>query len=320
MKSRILLRAAALCAALLAIAGCGPGDDGAPPSKTVSVAYVPAGYYAPLVIAAAKGMFERRGYTFELKRFNDNSLMINTFINGQLDLTAQSSFTMFDIEAKRPGHFSFVYGQLANSYFFIAPSSGEINSIGDLKGKKIGTWQSPTAVAYVRLLTLRSGLSESDFEIVRFPVSDVAAALQNKLIDAAFTFDVQCEYLVQGGAYKYVERDAIRAFQNDRNVQFALFNGGGIVNRHLIEREPEKLQAIKDVMREAIAYIENDPVGARTLLAERLNVTLKDYSRIPLDDFQMPNESLRQSAADTAQLLVRSGVVSQAIDTRRLLP
>ena len=285
-------------------------------NKVISAAYVPAGFYAPIVIANENGYFTDLGYELELKRYNNNSLMINSFINGSLDLTAQSSFTMFPVEEQNPGRFKFVYGQYANSYFFIAPVDSGIKSLRDLKGKTIGAWQSPTAVAYVDLMLAKSGLTKEDYSVERFAVSDVAANLTSGVVDAVFVFDFQAASLQEKSGYVIIEANAQKELLS--NVGIKPFNGGAMISTKVLQSDPMKSEAIQLALSKAIEFIDENPIESREIIASLLGVEINDLSSVQLDYFTMPNSTLIKSAESTYLLLSDSGIVKGDRNIRTL--
>ena len=283
-------------------AGCGKQE-----TKTIRAAYVPAGFYAPILLAESRGYFKDEGYEIQLARYNNNALMINAFINGAVDLTAQSALTMLPVEEENPGTFKFIYGQLANSYFFVVPAASDINSIEDLSGKVIGTWQSPTAVAYIDLVLADNKVSKSDVNIQRFAVSDVAASLENNNVDAVFTFDFQAAFLEQSGKFRILAPDSLKELLEGES---APFNGGGLVNTKLIQEDPQKIAAIEHAISRALDDIKNHPVEARVELAEILKISIDNPGAVRLDQFSLPDDSMVLSAEKTYELLVSQKIAS----------
>lgn len=315
-----------VCPTLLWISGCGATGDSSggrsPDLETVRAAYVPAGYYLPFVVAKEQGLFEKRGYKIELQRYQDNAHMINLFLNGHLDVTAQSSFTMFPTELDHPGLLRFVYGQYANSYYFMVPSQSQFTSLADLNGATIGTWKSPTAVNYIKLLLGRAGLAENKhYTIQRFGATEWPAALENGVVDVVFGFDVLLARLALTNNYRYLAPDALEGLLSGTMV----FNGGAFVSAKLTERNPDKARAIQEALLEAIEIIRTDReltarIAADTLLPDGLSreQRLAIARAARFDVFTTADTDLIESARRTLDLLFEHGVVSERFDVSDL--
>ena len=46
----------------------------------ITAAYVPAGFYAPILVAEELGLFQEEGYKLDLQRYNNNSLLVTSFV------------------------------------------------------------------------------------------------------------------------------------------------------------------------------------------------------------------------------------------------
>lgn len=286
---------------MFSVASCGRSSG----DREITAAFVPAGFYAPLVVAEHEGFFDDEGYDLTLERYNNNSLMINAFLNNALDLTAQSAFTLFPIAAENDHPFQFVYGQYLGSYFFVVAEDSSINSLGDLRGATVGTWQSPTAVAYINILLAEGGLRPDQYEIRRFGAADVAGALSSGSVDAIFAFEFQTESLVQEGGYRYVAPEV-----GSELVQGAApFNGGAVISKELVRQDPNKAAAISRALGRAVDFIRSHPDETREILADRLGVDLRNLHQVPLDEFARPNGPMIDRAESTAALMREYGLL-----------
>lgn len=328
-----------LLIALFLVVGCGKRADAPKPVQAnnpsqpkqfevVRSAFVSAGYYLPFIVVKHERLLEKRGYTIELTKYQDNTHMVNLFLNGNLDVTAQSSFTMFPTEADHPGIAKFIYGQYAGSYFFMVPSGSPIRALADLRGKTIGTWKSPTAVNYIRILLKSAGMQmeeegkeRGDYKVQRFGATEWPAALENGVVPAVYGFDVLLARLAITGKYRYVAADSIEKMLNGQKV----FNGGAFVSAKLIAENPKKARAIREALLEAIKIIQTDPeltarIAAEDLLPAEapLDERLKIARASHFDTFALPDEALMKSAEQTLQLLVDDGIVPKRLNVRDL--
>ena len=283
--------------------------------KTVRAAFVPAGYYLPFLVAKDQRLFEEQGYRLELTRYNDNTQMISQFVNGHLDVAAQSAFTMFPTASRHPGVLRFVYGQYARSYAFVVPAESRYVRLHDLSGATIGTWKSPTAEAFIRILLRQRGLSEGDdYTIQRFGATEWAPALQNAVVPVVFGFDAPMAALVASGEFRYLEPEAVPAL-----LDSGVFNGGGFIASKLDETDPAKAAVIRSVLAEAVRIINDEPARARRILARSLGVSQSVAESTMLDDFTPLDSAALTSARQTLQLLTESGIVTSAVDLDAML-
>jgi len=289
---------------IVAPTGCSKRDTSPKESKVVHAAYVPAAYYLPFLVVESDKLLSKRGYTMDLVPFNDNSHMINLFLNGHIDVTAQSSLTMFPVEAKNGGLFKFIAAQYNYSCFFVVAKDSPISTLADLKGKKVATWKSPTATALIGMLLRRQQLTigdSGDVVVVPYGANDVAMAVENGQVDAAFIFDAPAAKLVTSGKFRYVDEHAIEHLFQD-NQRF--FNGGPIVYTKVITDEPKKAQAIQEAFVEAVEIIRTKPEHVNRILSEKLDLPLSVVSAMNRDDYVWIDPEVIK-AADQLQAMLQ---------------
>jgi ABC-type nitrate/sulfonate/bicarbonate transport system substrate-binding protein len=281
----------------------------------VRAAYVPAGYYLPFLVMESEGLLEKRGYALRLTKFMDNAEMVSLLLNDQLDITAQSSITIFPIEADNPGLIKFIYGQYLHSYYFVVNSRSQIKTLSDLRNMKfkIGTWKSPTADTLIRLVFNRAGFNENDYEIKKYNATDWPAMLENGLVDIAFGFDTGVARLIENGAYRVVEKDALRNL-----LEGELFNGGGFIRSKLLTTNPQKAEIIRQALYEAIKIIKENPERIRAIVIEKLKAPERITDLVSFDDFQYLNENLYDAAEKTYSMLKNSGILMSKINIRAM--
>lgn len=299
--------------------GC--ADNKTNDSKVVSAAYVPAGYYLPFLIVEHDNLLHKRGYSMELKRYENNSIMISNFLNGNLDVTAQSSLTMFPVEAENPGYFKFIYGQYNMSYSFIVEEDSGINKLTDLKDKVIGTWTSPTADACIRIVLSKYNLEPEEYEIRPFGASLVASQLQNNNVNAVFLFDAFAEALVQSGPYKYLSKSSMKdvikvSISKNKKKIVQVFNGGAFINTRLIQENPRKALAIRDALIEAVLIINKEPERVKKILAEKLNISDSAALSAAYDLFHIPDNHTIESARHTVNLIQQEMLMPKESDVQ----
>jgi len=271
------------------------------------VGVVPSAYYLPIFVAKEKGFFEQNGFNAEVVIFNNNSDMLNAFLRGDVDTTAQSGGSLFPLEATSPGKFKFIYGQNNLSYSFVVRNDSSIKSLNDLKGKRIGTWPSPTAKVFVKLV-LKKYFDPREVEIVPLDFKLLNQALEQKQVDAVFNTDIFTETGIQNGISKYLVKYPMRD-----EVINPTFNGGGIVSSELIKSNPQKAERIKKSFEQAIEYIRQNPEEARKIILKFVSVDEKIALTAPLDDYLKVNEINIDKAQELADILYGEKLMDKAI-------
>ncbi len=313
-RSRSFLSVITLLLLSVMFFSCSKGcSRNGPTNETiVTAAYVPAGYYLPFLVMESEGLLEKRGYSLQLQRFQDNAEMVSLLLNDQLDVTAQSSLTMFPIEADNPGLVKFVYGQYLRSYYFVTKKNSGISLITDLKGKKIGTWKSPTAEVFVKLVLRNNGLNDGDYEIKKYNANEWPSMLENGQVDAVFGFDSGVAQLLDKKDYVIFAENELQKLQTGSPI----FNGGGFIRSKLIAENPQKARAIRDAMNEAMNIIRDDPKRITKIVMEKIGAPENVLDLVHFDDFHYPNESLYESAEATYRMLKDNDIMKKDIDVR----
>lgn len=285
------------------------GESAARP--VVKAAFVPAGYYLPFLIVEADSLLEKRGYSLELVRFNDNSHMVNLFINRGLDVAAQSALTMLQVLEEHPDQsFKFVYGQYAQSYAFVVPVNSPYRSLDQISGETIATWRSPTAVAFISLLLGPRGLTQGeDYQVARYGATEWAPALENGVQDIAFGFDVVLEGLVQSGQFRLLEQNALSSLLSPNRV----FNGGGFIHESLIGEDPAKAEAIREAFLEAVSIINEEPDRARRVAGRRLGLPESTVLSALFDEYSPIDSIMIDAAYALEDLMLREGLLGTRV-------
>lgn len=191
---------AGLAAAGLALAGCASSDaesSATTNGATVEVGIVQLPIFAPIYVAEAKGYFKDEGLEVNLQTVKSGSDAIPLASSGKLDAVAAGfSAGMFSaietgLEIKIVGSMGVSDGNTDESPTDLIVSkpafdSGEITSVVDLKGKKIGAagGLGGTGAFLTSLALKEAGLGINDVEIVNLGNPDIPTAIKNGSLDA----------------------------------------------------------------------------------------------------------------------------------------
>lgn len=271
--TRMVLRLA-MCVALVAGA-CGDGDDTATSESgdgtagtTIRLGFSAWPGWFPWQVAEEKGLFTEAGLDVDLTYFESYTDSLNALNAGKLDANSQ---TLNDtISSVGAGAEQVVVlandNSTGNDQIIVRPG---IESIADLKGKKVGV-EEGTVDHFLLLLGLeKEGIEPEDVDI------------QPLLTDAA------------GSAFAAGQLDAVGVFApfTTKALELpgskALFTSAdfpGSIPDHLVfgtgfvEDHPAEVQKLVDVWFETLAYIEANRVESVAIMAERAGVNPEEYA------------------------------------------
>jgi len=188
--SIILIVAAVL---IVVIALVNKGDDNAltqgSESKTVSIAVNPwigSGLY---YVAEEKGFFTLNNVDVELTDFLDGAVGKQLIASGNVDaiasLTPETSVLLADagVDAK-----IIAITDLSTGADGIIVD-GSINSLEDLRGKKVAFESGSPSQFFLEYLLQEVGMSSDDLQVVDTPSPDAGAAFVAGAVDAAVTWE-----------------------------------------------------------------------------------------------------------------------------------
>jgi NitT/TauT family transport system substrate-binding protein len=166
------------------------------PPERVVVSYVPIMKFAPLFVAAERGLFEKYGLDVEINRVSSGTEAIAFLTEGQIDVGGIAIVTSLwngwnqglDIRIFVPGALE----PLENSptKFMVRSDlvdSGAIDSIDDLRGRNVAVAGGPgSGGEYLVAKALEQGeLTIRDVNLIQMDNADMPAAFENRSIDAA---------------------------------------------------------------------------------------------------------------------------------------
>lgn len=263
--------------------------------REVRAAYQNGGSYLPFLVVEDRALLQKRGFTLRLTRYPGDRLeqLLFDFLNNKVDVTAHSGVTLLPLSAAYPGAFAFLYGQFADSYFFLARDT-TLSRLSDLEGLTVVTWPSPTAEVLAALAIRNRGSRSNPPAIIA--TEDWLERLATDSTLVAFAYGRHVVKLQHQG-FRVVDQNAVRYVgPGSDDHRSRLFNGGGVIRTQLVVRYPTKARAIRDALFEAMEIIDTEPDYIADLLSRQTGLDEPDARAMPLDEFMWPTEALSESA------------------------
>ncbi|MCW4466832.1 ABC transporter substrate-binding protein [Glutamicibacter sp. MNS18] len=283
----------------------------APEEQSLTVGYFPLVHTATAVHADNSGIFEEEGLDIKLTATQGGATAVPSLVSGNIDVI-YTNYTSVLLAAHQGIELSIISGNdigSADHGIFVSPDSG-ISSLSDLKGKTfaVNNLQNIGTIA-IRAQLESAGLEASDLDIVEMPYPDMASALENGIIDAAWQVEPFQAGATANGLVKI--GDLFAGPVEDMPV------AGWVTTRAFAEQNPEAIEAFQ----ESIARSAKDLQDNREALAD----LVPSYTKVSADvveAIELPNFSSALDAAQlekAAQLMHEHGIIDSPLDIVPLL-
>ncbi len=270
----------------------------AAPEKThvaIGVGGKPLLYYLPLTIAEKKGFFQEEGLEVEISDFAGGAKSLQAMMGGSTDVTTGAYEHTILMQAKGQEIRALLeLGRFPGIVLVVRKSlAGEIKSVADLKGRKIGvTAPGSSTNFFVNALLAKEGLTPDDVSFVSVGGGPSAvAAMQHGEIDAMANLDPVISKLQQ--------TDAVSVLVDTRTEEGVKAVFGGPVpaavlyaKADFIEANPETTQALVNALMKSLRWLataspedvaavvpEEYLLGDRDLYVAAVKASLPMYSR-----------------------------------------
>ena len=216
-------------------------------------------------IAAAKGYFAEQGLKVEIKDYKTGDDATRAMFEGAADIAtvAETAFVFDSLREKDFSLFSTI-GSWDNEVKIVARADRNINSIADLRGKRVGTHPKISVHYFLTQALLKHGLTMRDVKPVFKKAGELPAALEAGEIDA---FSLR-EPFIGEAAQRLKGNVKVFAEPGLYWKSFSLVAR----NKTLAER-PDALQRFLRALHKAEMLVREQPREAAGILAERLNST-----------------------------------------------
>lgn len=196
-----------------------------------------------------------------------------------------------------------------------------INSVADLRGKKIGVpGLADSSVMNLKRKLMDVGIGvtaeNNEVEFVAYASSDLAIALDNGAVDVIGAHDpIATKAELAYGFKKILDTGTDEKFRNEYCCQ-------QFVTHKLLKENPEGAAAVTRALQKAAAYVEAEPRAAAQLQIENDFVSGDlDFNAALLDELNYaPSRSLGKKTFDAAaRQLQQAGILKKSTDIEKYI-
>jgi NitT/TauT family transport system substrate-binding protein len=236
----------------------------------IRVSYATALCHAPLHIAIEKGYFAEEGLNVEAIPM-DTAQMLDGAASGHID-AGYGLFGKFAAPLENGLPILFTAGIHTGCIKLVTTGDSAINSVADLRGKKIGVSllaDSPAIITKRALAAEGIGVTadNSEVEFVIFSNADLPIALQNGAIDAYAAMDPTVSVAVKEYGLKVlVDTGATQPFADE-------YCCATFVTTEFAKNHPDLAAAYTRAVMRAALWVEENPLETAKIQTEKAYVS-----------------------------------------------
>lgn len=267
MKLKALL--AAFAVATLSLAGCAVDNSGQQADKpTIRLGYqtFPSG---DLIVKHNRWLEDALpDYNIKWTKFDSGADVNTAFIAGELDFGALGSSPVargLSAPLNIPYQVAFVLDVAGDNEALVARDGSGVDTVDQLRGKRIGTPFASTAHYSVLAALSQNGLSANDVQLVDLQPQAILAAWERGDIDAAYTWLPTLDQLRETGTDLITSRQLAQEGKPTLDL--------GVVSSEFAAANPEAVDIWRQQEARALRLINDDPEAAATAISAEIGLT-----------------------------------------------
>jgi len=264
--------------------------------------------YGPWWIALEKGFFEKHGIKAELVDFVTDQDLNAALAAGQFDGANIATHTsVYLINAGVPLKLVLLEDASFEADAIIAGPG--IDTIADLKGKKVAFEEGTTSDLLLSFALMENGMTKDDIEVVPMPAADAGAAAVAGRVDAAVTYEPYISAaLSKGKDYRIIYSAAVKPGLIGDYLAFP---------ENVLQEKGDQVRAMLLAWQDAMEFLTTNPDEGQRIIADAVGSDLEEFKLawqgVKLYDLEENRQMFQGEAQDTyaevCKVLLASGAV-----------
>lgn len=231
--------------------------------------------YEPLYVARHKGLLKET--EFKLIQFPSTEEVMRAYRNGVLDIAAVTTDEMLQVAKHIPQTRTFLITDISNGADVIM-AHADINSVKELKGKKVGLEAGALGVFVLSRALMLNGLKSTDVKPVNVSLKEHVKFYHDSLVDAVVTFEPNRTILKNMGANEVFSSREIPGEIIDLLIGREAF----------LKKHQKKMKRFINIWFESLEYLNNQDSIVLEFISKRHGVKCREIKNA-LADIKIPN-------------------------------
>jgi NitT/TauT family transport system substrate-binding protein len=287
----------------------------------VKIGYLGFVLALPTFVALEKGYFQEQGLKVTPTLFESGTIITDALITGRIDVqTGSAIIASWLAEQNMPGTYKIfiMYGNREvlqdNTMALMVAKDSLLKGIGDLKGKRMGTFPGVASIALAKAVLRNSFDPDKEITLVEVPPGNIVQALAAGQIDAYFA----PEPFGMIGEAKGVARRLIKSPLLLLNLKTGIPGAPFSFNTKFLKEKPLVAKKVKAAYYKAVDFIYSNEAAARKFLPKYTNLPEPFAMKIPFEYWTKVEEFDKSSGQPYFELLRKEGLFKKDMDTSQL--
>ncbi len=286
------------------------------PNK-VSFGYQPFGSNLPFFVAMEKGFFKEQGLEVTPEKIISANDAANAVVNGNIVGNATVPLNVvLNIEENQPGLLKIFMVKATSketwSDYLLVKKGSKIDSISQLKGKRVGGYPGSAQQTMLRLI-LRQFMDDKDIITVEMPPNTQLQGLDAGQIDALLTYDDLAITALQNDIADVLVENPICKYVVNPLYAFAY-----VLSSKFVKDNPETSRKLRAAMYKAADFIKSNEGEAREIMAKWVGTKPEVAKKVNLWAQVKAEEVDKAALQKVADVFYEAGITKKRIDTGTL--
>jgi NitT/TauT family transport system substrate-binding protein len=300
---KVIVVIAAIVAAVVGSLSCSQGTYSGPP-ESITLGYTPSEAAGLLYVAEERGFFTANGVKIIQRIYNTGAEAMEALIKGEVKIAGMSeSAFVGKAFAKREVS---IYANLDRLewVYLIALKDRGIQTVADLKGKRIGLPRRTIAEFYLGRTLELNGMSMQDVKVVETSPPASLTAMTSGGLDAVVVWNPIAYQIRQ----QMTDRMMLLRVQSNQPA-YAV----AVARNDWLAAHKEVIKRSLKAIAQAEQYIINHPGEAKAIIQKRMNYDVAFMDSVwPENQFSLSlDQSLIAAMEDEARWMIKNNLTKE---------